>query len=314
MIRAVELYHYEGMTQAAISERLGCTRWTVGRLLKEAEERGIVRVSIRHPQSRSHQLEQQLTRSFGLKDVRVVPTQPTIVENFTLVAQTAADYLYDIRPRPEIIGVGAGRTTAMIARALPDKWNSGVTVAQVSVNPREANEEYNEATVRVIAKRGSGTCRILNTPAIAKTVEQAVKLRQDPQISTHFKLIKDADVVVYAPDLVSEQSVFVRGGEQTVEEVKSLHSAGAVGTVLNHFVNADGNAVDEETDKRTMSLPLEHLRLTPTSVAVGYGVERHAAFSAIVAGKLANVLVTDSQMAESLLDNQPNRPIRAPQQ
>ena len=48
MLRAAQLYYYDNLTQGAIADRLSCTRWTVGRLLEEARESGIVTISVNH--------------------------------------------------------------------------------------------------------------------------------------------------------------------------------------------------------------------------------------------------------------------------
>lgn len=309
LIRAVELYYYEGMTQAAISERLGCTRWTVGRLLKEAHERGIVQVSVRHPHSRSNQLEKQLVRSFGFKDVRVVPTQPTPAENLTLVAQTAADYVYDIRPRPDAVVVGGGATTAAIARAMPDGWTSGVTIMAATPAPRGIDDTLSGATLRIMAKRGYGVWRTFDVSPITADVEQAERLRKDPQIAATLYLMGQSDLVVYSPDVAGRRTTLVRSGEQPVEEMDLLEEAGAVGVVLNRYINTEGEPVSEDVEARTLGMDLDQVRAARVSIAVGYGVAKRPAFIGIAKSKLANVLVTDSEMAEFMLDTQPSPPL-----
>ena len=68
MLRAAQLYYYDNLTQGAIADRLNCTRWTVGRLLEEARESGIVTISVNHPRARIPKLEKALIKTFGLTD------------------------------------------------------------------------------------------------------------------------------------------------------------------------------------------------------------------------------------------------------
>ena len=69
VLRAAQLYYYENLTQGAIADRMGCTRWTVGRLLEEARKSGIVRITITHPQARVRPLEKQLAAAFGIDTI-----------------------------------------------------------------------------------------------------------------------------------------------------------------------------------------------------------------------------------------------------
>ena len=66
VLRAAQLYYYENMTQDSIADRLGCTRWTVGRHLEEARQSGIVRITINHPRARVRHLEKELAERFGI--------------------------------------------------------------------------------------------------------------------------------------------------------------------------------------------------------------------------------------------------------
>lgn len=302
LVRAVELYYYEGMTQAAISDRLGCTRWTVGRLLKEAEERGIVKVSIRHPQARSNQLELQLKRTFGLRDARVVPTQSRRSDNLALVARTTADYLSDIRPRPQVVGVACGRTTGSVARALADNWALGVAVTQSCAIPAEADDNLTGATVRIFAKRGRGIWRTITAPSFGETLEDAERIRHAPEIAESLTLLSQAELIVYSPGVVTPDSALAVYGHQGQEEIEALQNSGAVTTIVNRYVDSSGEVVDPELDARTIGIDLDSLRKAKTTVAVGSGVDKRAGFAAVLAGKLATSIVTDSETAEYLLD------------
>ena len=51
LLRVARLYHVQSETMDAIAHQLGVSRSTVSRLLKEARDRGLVRVSIVDPES-----------------------------------------------------------------------------------------------------------------------------------------------------------------------------------------------------------------------------------------------------------------------
>ena len=66
-------YYYErGMTQNEIADRLCISRTRVSRLLKEAQDKGIVSFSINYHYERHYILEDHLKSRYPLKEVRIL--------------------------------------------------------------------------------------------------------------------------------------------------------------------------------------------------------------------------------------------------
>jgi DNA-binding transcriptional regulator LsrR (DeoR family) len=66
------LYYKEKMTQSQIGKRMGYSRSAISRLLTEAEEHGIVEVTIKYPLSRDSILERRLKEKYHLETAFVV--------------------------------------------------------------------------------------------------------------------------------------------------------------------------------------------------------------------------------------------------
>ena len=64
-IRVAWLYYLENLTQAEIGERLGLTRARVNRMLAEARESGLVRISLGALDERSRELVRVVRRPRG---------------------------------------------------------------------------------------------------------------------------------------------------------------------------------------------------------------------------------------------------------
>src|ERR1700724_4590360 len=67
-----QLYHEERCTQNEIANKLRLSQGTVCRLLKKAEERGIVRITVIPPKGIFVDLEELLEEKFGLTQV-IIP-------------------------------------------------------------------------------------------------------------------------------------------------------------------------------------------------------------------------------------------------
>ena len=71
MTRVARLYHEERLIQSEIASKLGITQVAVSRLLKKAEENGIVRTTVVTPPGAFAELEETLEQRFGLSQVIV---------------------------------------------------------------------------------------------------------------------------------------------------------------------------------------------------------------------------------------------------
>ena len=63
MTRAARLYYEERLVQSEVARRLGLTQVAVSRLLKKAEEHGIVRTTVVTPPGAFAELEEMLEHS-----------------------------------------------------------------------------------------------------------------------------------------------------------------------------------------------------------------------------------------------------------
>ena len=81
-----------------------------------------------------------------------------------------------------------------------------------------------------------------------------------------------------------------------------LAGKGAVGDVAGHLVRLDGSFVEDEWERRTISIPIETLRRVPKVVGIAAGSNK---VETIVAGArtgLLHILITDEPTATSALE------------
>lgn len=85
------------------------------------------------------------------------------------------------------------------------------------------------------------------------------------------------------------------------QALHDLRARGAVGEISARFLDTDGRPCSSELDGRLIGLTLTDLRSIPVRVAVARGRERVPAVAAALAGRFANVLVTDVDTAAALI-------------
>lgn len=298
ILEAAQLYYFEGLTQAAIGQRLGCTRWTVGRLLDEARESGLVTITINHPKARTHELETKLMRTFAIRKAIIVPSAG---RGGVEVARVAASFIADLRPRPSSVAVSWGRTLARVAQQLPLNWAPDIHVYQTNGGPTRSGSDSISKSLGVVADKGPGTGHTLPAPAIVGSPELGYELRKEPVIAHTLDNAARADLTLFSPGSVTYDSVLVRSGYLRTNHIDAIRTAGAVGDILSHFVDANGRLVSRELDKRTIAVPLSALREAKHSVAVIDTADKAPALLAAIRAELVATVITDSATANALL-------------
>lgn len=291
MLRAVELYYRDGLTQAAIADRLGCTRWTVGRLLKDASDSGMVTISVHHPLARRVDLEEQLTKKYDLRRCRVVPTQTTQNETLAAVARQVGDYLSDLRPHPTSLAVGWGQMVAAVAHAIRPQWSRGVTVAQVDAAPETPDYEAISSGIVLLAKKGRGAAKLLYAPPVGRTVGESEKIMSSPQVAAVLASAGAADVLLFSPHIAYLGSHPDYGRPQ----------ADVSAYVLGHWLGPDGDLADRELDGRTIALRLQQAKEIKHKIAACHGEEKRQPLISAISAGLVDSLVTDSDTADYLV-------------
>ena len=301
VLRAAQLYYYENMTQDSIADRLGCTRWTVGRLLAEARQSGIVRITINHPRARVRHLEKELAERFGISEVFVVRSQDSEAATGALVAATTADYITAQRPLPQSLGIAWGRSLTAVARAMPEEWTSGLEVYQMYGGLVRSNDDEVADSIGLMARRGQGVGHMLPAPAIVTDPELSVRLLREPSVAATLDAGPRADLVVFSPGILEPGSVLVRSGFLTAEGMQRMRELGAVTDLFSHVVDVDGNAISPELEKRTIAVSLDAVRTSKRSLAIGWGEAKALPLVVSLRIGIANALIVDEKGALAML-------------
>jgi DNA-binding transcriptional regulator LsrR (DeoR family) len=103
-----QLYHEERCTQNEIARKLRLSQGTVCRLIKKAEERGIVRITVIPPEGTFVDLEELLEDKFGLAQVIIARASSDSEESIQRVLGAAAAHFLEATLKPrEVIGVAS---------------------------------------------------------------------------------------------------------------------------------------------------------------------------------------------------------------
>jgi len=297
-------YYEEGLDQAAIARRLGCSRSMVSRYLKEARARGLVEIRVRHPLKTDPLLAKALQGAFPLREALVLADPPSDPRSLLRRLGELGARALQQRLRPGIrIGVSWGTAVYEVVRAMPELPVSRAQVVQI-IGALGAGDPMIDGPelARWLAEKLNAPVRHLHAPLLVEGEAVAQALRSERAIVETLDLARRVHVALIGIGSVDPRlSSLRRAGYLTESDLEALRAAGAVGDVLARALDAEGNLLDHPLNRRVIGLELEALRRIPTVIAVAGGVAKAPAIRAALRGGYLDVLVTDAEAAAAVL-------------
>lgn len=298
------LYYLEGATQAQIAKQLNLSRPTISRALQYARDNNIVNIQVNDPLSNVDDLKAQLQRKYQLDDVVIadVGSAGNYQEDLDLLGQAAAAYLPQIIHDNDTIGISWGRTLAAVARHLQPSDRKNVQV--VYLKGTVANSTHNNFVVEVTKYFNAcyhTQAEILPLPVIFDNQDIKKMVVKDRFIHSILTAAQQAQVALFTVGTTAPDATLLELGYLSKEEITRLQKE-SVGDIVSQFVDVNGQIVDPALTARTVALPIEQLKEKRQAVLIAGGMAKLPAIRAALAGRYANVLVTDTNVALHLID------------
>lgn len=304
LVQVAWLYHVGRQSQEEVSRALGISRFKVLRLLAEARDHGLVRVSIAHETTDTLALADRLVARFGLTEARVAPMPgPPADEGAArrAVGILAAGFLTRIgRDGPLTIGVGWGRTMAAMAQALTGLRNPGLCfVSLMGSMARTAETSPFDVCTRLAALTG-GSAMFLPAPFLTDSEADCRVVLNQRLVRETLNAARAARHAIISLGDCSADALLSTSGILTADEAAALAAAGAVADSTGKFFCADGTLAQTDLNRRAPSIGLDDLRATDvTLLAAGAG--KAAATLALMRAGFVDRLIADEGVARALL-------------
>ncbi len=298
--RVAWLYYVEGLTQDEVAAKVGLNRSRVLRILSAARQDGTVQIRVTTRLSRCVELERALETRWGITQAIVVPSPqdetqlPQIIgaEAGALISQTIAANM--------TIGLGWGKTLSAAAPTIvPRQLEGGRVVSLLGGLTRVSEQNPSEFAWRVASRLGA-ECYIMAGPVFAPDPATRDALANHTGMSDIFQRARSLDMAVVSVGDLTPRSVFSEYGLLSREELASLERAGAIGDVLCHFVDAEGNIVDHPVNKRVLAVNPVDLRGTRNIILASGGWQKLGVIMAGLRLLKPTVLIVDDLVAERL--------------
>ncbi len=300
IILAAELYYIFHLTQNEIAERLGVSRPWVSKLLRKAEDLGIVRIEVTTYTLGVPEIEQKLIQKYKLKNAKVIKTTPD-GPGLIQCARAACHYFISILKPTDSIGIAWGNSLAtMVDQLIPLSFPEVNVLPLVGGVGKDPALLSNQLAVN-LAKSLGAKCSILHVPAIVSGKEEKEIFLNNPMVHTIIEKSQNVDIALFGiGDL--RHSTICREGYIGSNEIDELESMGAVGDIALHFIDQEGHLVHHPIIDHIISSNITKTRES-ARITIGFalGLEKVPAIRAALMGQWLDVMITDLETANMLL-------------
>lgn len=295
-------YFVNEMTQAEIARLLDVTRLRVNQAIRTAKATGMVNIQIDSPFIVRTELQENLKEALGIDRAIVSPVDPQRNYHRPVGAALAIILAERLRSKPlKSFGVSWGITLDTAIQKLPRQFHPNLEVVSILGGTAQGSSFNTFGIASGFAAILGAHYSMLTAPIyLSKEIDRDLFLSQY-DLKEHFKKFEKLDVVLLTCSDVSEKSFLVSNGLPREITPEKLIAAGAIGDVLGHFLDKDGNSVSKAVDDRTIGMPLEQVKAVPEKIMAAAGAHKVDIILAACKRGLVNMLITDDLTATLLL-------------
>ena len=298
MVKAAWYYYFENMTQQAIADRLSISRMRVIKLLENARQTGVIQFRLRSDGVGVMEQSQKLMDQYHLKDVFLIPeTSPGETHPNESIARAGAMYIADRLGENACISVGYGDTLSRTINHLATMVQSPVTC--ISLTGGVSNYLPNTRSNVFNAK-----LYLMPAPLLASSAEMAGAMREEKSVSEIIRMSDLSSFTLVGIGALGENATIFHSGLLGPTDMFYLKMNHAVGDVLGHFIDQDGNLIHTPIEDRLISTPLDKLKKTSNVIGLAAGQEKIEAIRAVLRGGYLDILITDEATANLLLKDE----------
>ncbi len=289
------------MTQQQVAETLNLSRAKIVRMLKKAEELGIVHVHVVSHYNNCLAIEKTITERFGLRDAFIVPDDKE--DRNAGVAMAAAQYLEMKLRDGDRLGIGWGDTISKMTRYMALNQRN-ISIVTLTGGLMFFDHPNYHSMVSKLSQISDGQLFTIQSPLIVSSEELSKSIKEEESIKKTFEMAKASKYTVVGIGALDLNATIFKSGYLTNVDYELLKSLGVAGDILAQFYDENGEKMDIPIHKRLISFDIENLPSMSNVIALCAGVEKVKAIRAALRKKYFSILITDESTAMALLEQE----------
>jgi DNA-binding transcriptional regulator LsrR (DeoR family) len=301
------MYFYQNMTMDAIAYKMATSRSSISRLIKYAEDTGLIKIQIIDPVEQSHLYEKSIENYFSIEKAHVVPVQDFLGETVWLerVAQYSAKYISKIFDSNMILGIAWGTTLSAISKYLSHKTTNNSQIIQLNGagNTRTMGIDYASEILVRFGKAFSARVNLFPVPTFFDFPETKNYLWKEKSIKRILSIQNNANILLFSIGAVNAgvPSHVYSGGYLSKEDYQELKRMKIVGDIATVFFREDGSYKNIPINKRASGPNLDFIK-EKHGVCVVSGLAKVKGLFSALKGGLMKEIIVDEPTARKLIE------------
>lgn len=300
------LYNVHGVRQREIGSRLGMSQARVSRLLRQADELGIVRTVVAVPEGLHPELEEAVEHQYGVPAVHVVEVPPGVGDLAPVLGAAAARQLRDALVQAHTVGFTSwSRTLQAMAAALQPVPRPGTryVVEMLGDLGSPALQHAAARSTQAMAMALGAEPVFLRTPGVAATPELGKAAVADLHVQRALGLLDNLDVAFVGVGPPAVHSELQAGDSYfSPAQLSELRAGGAVSQLNQRFLTASGKPLLTPLDDLVVGSTLDQVASARRRLVVAGGQDKQEAIAAALRGGWIDLLITDVDTARYLAE------------
>lgn len=304
LTRIATLYYIDGQTQEDLAQRFKISRATVGRMLRRAQELGIVEIRVLHHPTHTVDLERELVQRFGIQRALLSVDHKDAEKQRALLAGLVATYLERHLVDGSIVAVGMGRNVSAVSEHAMSATRRACTFVCAIGGSYHGGETMNPDHIcRRLAARFGGESETLYAPAMVSDPAVRRALVENDTVRQTLDKARRADVALVGVGDMSEDSNMVRMGWFSAQEINEAKRGGTVGDVMGYdFIDIHGKPAFTPIQGRVVGLHTADLARIPNVIAIAAENTKVTAVLGALRTGVVDTLATTASNAMAVLN------------
>lgn len=304
--RIARYYYAEGLSQEDIAAKEGFSRSQISRLIERAKDLGLVKITLIPPADRrTEEMGLELEERLELRSAIVVPVKENAdTGEVTLaIATRAADFLAEILPFFDVVGIGWGRTVYKAGELLSRNSGGGRQPFFVPLIGISGDDNPN-LQINTIIDRFSSAFQsrgfFVNIPSVREKGLPLSKIEEQRILNLQERWAKVEAAVVGLGDPPGDSPTLI--DELPWKYKEELRKSPACGDILAQFFDAEGRIYSQEWSHDLLAFDVRKLAGIQRSICLAGGGNKHRGILAAARSGYITDLVTDERTAAAILE------------
>ena len=293
----------EGLTQQQVAQKLGATRLRVNQSLSLACKRGLVRITFNTAFAACAELEEALTKQYGLTQASVAPAPQDALDVQMLVGAALGNLLSELLADPTIkrFGMCLGNTLNLAARFVAALDRPDLEIMSVMGGLTRGSDLNSFKITTRLADVLGAQHSYFTAPLYAGSAQSRDTIMQLDVFREVLEKLRTVDAMAMAAGDLSQRSLLMRDGLPADTTMEELPALGGVGDVLGRVIDAQGRPVDHPINVRVIGICLADLAKIPNVIFAAGGTYKVPVIRTLLGLGHINTFVKDEATAHDLL-------------